>query len=149
MRSRKAIFSAVSEKLIRDLGIDVEALSQKIEHRQFYDKLGLRGAVFFDRETFGVDKLVVGRATDARTVADFPLPDRAKEDIRRIESGSIDFMPGLSSAEEKLRLSKMSYRDFLRDVVRAEPATVLYYQARTHGTTVQRAPSPSCPSPWP
>ncbi len=126
-------YSAVSERLIEDLGIDVDALSRKTAHPQFYEKLGLRGGVFFDRETFGVDKLVVGRATDAKTLADFPLSQRAKEDIQRIESGSVDFMPRLSSAEKKLRLSKMSYRDFLHNVLKTDPATILYYQTRTHG----------------
>lgn len=126
-------YSAIAEGLIRELGIDVEAMSSKIEHPQFYRNMGLRGAVFFDRETFGTDKLVVGEPTEPKTLNDYPLPQRAKEDIGRIEAGAIDFMPQSSSAEKKLRLSKMSYQDFLRDVVKADPTTILYYQARTKG----------------
>jgi spermidine dehydrogenase len=126
-------YSDVAEGLIKALGIDVEALSKKIERPEFYRNLKLGAGVFFDRETFGVDKLVVGEASDPKIRARYPLPDQAKADIGRIEGGAIDFMPGLSSSEKKLQLSKMSYQDFLRNVVRADPATLLFYQARTKG----------------
>jgi spermidine dehydrogenase len=126
-------YSPVAEGLIRELGIDVEALAGKVEHAQFYRQMGLRRAVFFDRETFGTDKLVAGEPTGAEVLAQYPLPQPAKQDIQRIEAGSIDFLPGLSSAQKKLRLSQISYRDFLRDVVQADPMTLLFYQARTHG----------------
>src|SRR2546430_17077432 len=42
-------------------------------------------------------------------------------------------MPGLSSAEKKARLAKISYRDFLLDVVKADPGVAAFYQTRTHG----------------
>ncbi|MDB6090992.1 MAG: hypothetical protein JWN85_3776 [Gammaproteobacteria bacterium] len=126
-------YSPVAEGLIRELGIDVEALSRKAEQPQFYAQLGLREAVFFDRETFGADRLVVGKPTDAGVVAGYPLSERAQEDIRRIEAAAVDFMPGLPPADKKLSLSKLSYRDFLRDVVKADPQAIAFYQARTHG----------------
>ncbi len=125
-------YGAVAEGLIRELGIDVEALANKAAQPQFYSEMGLREAVFFDRETFGTDRLVVGQRTDPEVIASYPLPARAREDIARVETGSIDFMPGVSSAEKKLRLSKMSYRDFLRDVVKVDPLTIALYQAQTH-----------------
>ena len=125
-------YGPVAEGLIRELGIDVEALARKAEHPQFYSQMGLQEAVFFDRETFGTDKLVVGQRASAKVVASYPLPARAREDIARIEGGTADFMPGVSSAEKKLRLSKMSYRDFLRDVVKVDPKTLAFYQAQTH-----------------
>ena len=126
-------YSPVAEGLIRELGIDVETLAEKAAHPDFYNKKGLREAVFFDRETFGSDALVVGGRTDKAVVAAYPLSARAREDILRVEAGAVDFMPGLSSAQKKLRLSRMSYRDFLRDVVKVDAATLTFYQARTHG----------------
>jgi spermidine dehydrogenase len=117
---------------MRELGIDVEALDKKASHPQFYSQMGLRDAVFFDRETFGTDRLVVGKRSDTAAIAAYPLPPRAREDIARIEAGSVDFMSGLASADKKLRLSKMSYRDFLRDVIKADPATLVFYQTLTH-----------------
>jgi spermidine dehydrogenase len=128
-------YSAVADKLIKDLGIDVAALSRKIEHPKFYDALGLKRSVFFDRETFGAEKLVVGFSTThlAKFLADSPLPERARRDIVRIEEAATDFLPGMSSADKKLRLSRISYQAFLRDVVRADDATIAFYQSRTHG----------------
>ena len=125
-------YSPVSEGLMRELGIDVEALAKKASHPEFYSQMGLREAVFFDRETFGSDKLVVGKRSSREAVAEYPLSARVREDVTRIETGTVDFMPGVSSADKKLRLSKMSYRDFLRDVVKVDPMTLVFYQNLTH-----------------
>ncbi len=128
-------YPPVPASLIRELGIDVEALSRRIEHAKFYETRGLHTGVFFDRETFGADKLVTGLHVlpVMQLLADSPLSSRAREDIRRIEEGAIDFMPGMSSDAKKLQLSKISYSSYLRDYVKVEPATIAFYQARTHG----------------
>jgi len=128
-------YAPIPAALIKELGIDVEALSRKVEHLKFYDKLGLHDGIFFDRETFGADKLVagVGVVPVKQLYAAAPLSRRAREDIERIESGSVDFMPGLSSEQKKQRLCRISYRDFLREVVKADPAAIAVYQSRTHG----------------
>jgi spermidine dehydrogenase len=128
-------YAPVPAGLLRELGIDVEALSRKVEHPKFYESLGLQHGVFFDRETFGADKLVtgVGAVPARRLLADSPLSARARDDIQRIEEGSEDFMPGLSSDAKKLALSKISYSSYLRDRVKADPMTIAFYQARTHG----------------
>jgi len=121
--------------LIKELGIDVEALSRKVEQPKFYEQQGLTTGIFFDRETFGADKLIVGVGTMpyGKLLAEAPLSERARADIVRIQEGSIDFMAGSSSAQKKDRLSRISYRDFLRDVVKAGPATIAFYQCHTHG----------------
>lgn len=128
-------YSTVASKLLKDLGIDVAGLSRKIEHPKFYDGLGLKNSVFFDRETFGNDKLVVGFGTHPlqELLADSPLPEQARRNVFRIEEASIDVFQGMTSAEKKLRLSKISYQDFLRDLVGADAPTIAYYQAKTHG----------------
>ena len=128
-------YSPVASKLMRELGIDVAALSRKIEHPKFYDDLGLRRGVFFDQETFGTDKLVAdfNKNRLATFLSESPLPERARRDIARIEEAASDFLPGKSSAEKKLYLSKISYQAFLRDVVHADEAAIAFYQARTHG----------------
>jgi spermidine dehydrogenase len=125
-------YGHVAAGLMTTLGIDVEALARKAAHPKFYREMGLREAVFFDRETFGTDKLVVGERGDRKAVAAYPLSARSREDVLRIEVGSVDFMPGVTSADKKLRLSKMSYRDFLRDVVKVDPTTLVLYQTATH-----------------
>jgi spermidine dehydrogenase len=128
-------YSAVAGGLLQELGIDVSALSREVEHPKFYADLGLAPAAFLDRETFGADKLVVGmgQVPVRKLFADSPLSSRARSDIERIEEGAIDFLPGIAPEEKKLRLSRISYRDFLRDLAQADAATLAYYQARTHG----------------
>jgi spermidine dehydrogenase len=140
-------YSAIASGLLRELGIDVEALSRKVEHRAFYDHLGLRRGVFFDAETFGADKLLVGLDAlsfwDAEPAAQrlplrevlnaAPLPPRARDDIARVTEESRDYLPGISDTEKKQRLARMSYRDYLRDVVHVDEAALRYFQPMTSG----------------
>lgn len=125
-------YSKVAEGLIRQVGIDVDAL-KTTQHEDYYRKRGLGQAVFFDKETFGVDKLVRGRRGSLSVINAYPLSAKARADVARIEGGKEDFMPGLSSAEKKDQLSRISYRDFLLNVVKADPEVVKLYQCMTHG----------------
>ncbi len=128
-------YSAVADGLLKELGVDPVALTKKCTAGDFYASLGLASGIFLDRETFGADKLVTVRkgAAWSDTLAAAPLSGKARRDIAQIEEARTDYFPGLSSAEKKARLSRMSYRDFLLDVVKAEPAVIAFYQARTHG----------------
>ena len=51
----------------------------------------------------------------------------------RIETGTTDYMPGLTSAQKKDALSRMSYRDYLAKVVKVDPAALALYQSATQG----------------
>jgi spermidine dehydrogenase len=128
-------YSPIADGLLRTLGVDPVALTKKCADENFYAAHGLARGLFFDRETFGADKLVVARKGAAwrDILADAPLSEKARGDIVRIEEGTTDYFPGLSSAEKKARLWRMSYRDFLRDVVNSDAAAIAVYQARSHG----------------
>ena len=128
-------YSAVADGLLRTIGIDPVALSKKCADKNFYASRGLARGIFFDRETFGADKLVVARngAPWREILAGAPLSEQARADIVRIEEGTTDYFAGVSSAEKKARLARMSYRDYLRNVVKAEAAAIALYQARSHG----------------
>ena len=135
-------YSAVAQGLLQELGVDVAALARKVEHRRFYAGIGLRQGAFFDRETFGADHLAVGfgfaedsnraRAAIATLLARSPLSAQGRLDIARIVEGAVDYLPELSGEQKKDRLSRISYRDFLRDVVKVDSAVLAYYQAITH-----------------
>jgi spermidine dehydrogenase len=127
-------YSAVAEGLLRELGIDAARLSRKVEHPKFYQHLGLRAGAFFDAETFGADKLVVGIGTGPMytLLKDAPLSARSRADLVRIYEGAVDVYPDLTAAEKKLRLSRISYRDYLRELLHADEAAVAYCQALTH-----------------
>jgi spermidine dehydrogenase len=56
-------------------------------------------------------------------------------------------MPGLSSDEKKLRLTRMSYHEFLVDVAKVHADAAWFYQARTNGLFLMNAdgvPAYSC-----
>jgi spermidine dehydrogenase len=143
-------YSAVADGLIRKLGINPQEFDAKFTDRKLYRGMGLRSGIFFDKETFGEDRLVVGtpggrweaeegegqRANRGRW-ADFlaktPLSPEVQRDIARIQEAQVDYMPGLASAEKKAQLSKISYRDFLLNVVKADPGVIPFYQRRTEG----------------
>ena len=69
-----APYSAVAKALIAELGIDVARYS-KVLDSGLYKSLGLRSAFFFDKETFGADRLVVGDVRDEAFLAAAPLSD--------------------------------------------------------------------------
>ncbi|HZS59688.1 MAG TPA: NAD(P)-binding protein [Gemmatimonadaceae bacterium] len=137
-------YSTQSRALMMDLGIDPAALEAKCDHPHRYD--GLEGAAFFDKETFGVDRLVVGlpgrggdgeRAVTSPTWAAFaaqtPLSTQAQHDLVRLWESTADHMPGVSPAEKKDRLTHMSYRDFLTKVLGMHEEIVKFMQKATHG----------------
>jgi spermidine dehydrogenase len=125
-------YSATAEGLLRELGVNIRDLvARKVENRDYYQSLGLRMAAFLDAETFGGrDQLIVGIEDGhiRKLLRHAQLPDRTKEDIARVEEGSADFMPGVSGAEKKDRLSRMSYRDFLVNLVKVDDMTLAFYQ---------------------
>ena len=123
-------YSAVSDGLLRTLGIEPVKLEEACAKKAVYKSLGLGRGIFFDRETFGRDALVagVGETPWAQLLANAPLSERARADIVQLEEGREDYMPGLSSDEKKARLSRISYRDFLLHIARADPGVLPYYQ---------------------
>jgi spermidine dehydrogenase len=128
-------YGPVAAGLLKTIGIDVAKLIKTTQHLKFYDHLGLKSGAFFDRETFGADKLVVGigKPTLAQALSQAPVSERARNEIVQLETAEIDYMPGVASDEKKLRLSRMSYEAFLRDVVRVDPAVLKFYHAVTMG----------------
>ena len=128
-------YGAIADGVLKAIGIDAPALAKSTQKPDYYGSIGLTAGVFFDRETFGADYLAVGYGS--RPWKDFlagtPLSELAKHDIERLESGHVDYLPGLSSAQKKLRLLRMSYRDYLKDLVKVDAAVLAMYQARTQG----------------
>jgi spermidine dehydrogenase len=142
-----APYSAVSKGLVADLGIDVSAFQAHVDWN-LYASLGLEPGVFFDKETFGADRLLPdpggrrrsmsaarGATQDAweRFLAEAPLPEAARRDVLRLHTESRDYMPGLSSDQKKARLARISYAAYLTDVAAADPGVLLFLQARPHG----------------
>jgi spermidine dehydrogenase len=128
-------YSRVATSLLHTLGIDVAKLAQSTQHPKFYEQRGMRAGIFFDQETFGADKLVIGSGETPywQKLDTAPLSARACEQVAQIQQQKIDYLPGLTSEAKKDRLSRISYEAFLRDVVRVEPSVLKFYHARTMG----------------
>jgi spermidine dehydrogenase len=128
-------YSAVASAVLADLGIDAAALEKRVQQRDYYPSKGLCRAVFLDRQTFGSDHLVRQSPGESwsKLLADAPLSARARADIARLEDGPPDFLPGLTPEARQERLGRISYRDYLLEIVRADPEVVRFYQQRTHG----------------
>jgi spermidine dehydrogenase len=142
-------WSVIGKALLGDLGVDVGRWRSVVDER-LYASLGMGRAVFFDRETFGADRLV--RAPLGRTFGDeapgaapraspedlaaflsaTPLAEAARRDLLRLLREETDYMPGLSSDEKKARLARMSYADFLTKLAGCQGDVVAFFQARPH-----------------
>ncbi len=126
-----APYSAVSKALVTELGIDVARYS-KVLDSGLYKSLGLRSAFFFDRETYGADRLLAGDVRDEAFLAAAPVSDSVRRDLRRLLTERFDPMPGFSSAEKKARLARISYTDFVTKLWKLEAGVLRFYQTRTH-----------------
>jgi len=142
-----APYSAVAKAVIEELGIDVPSYSKYVD-KNLYRSLGLRPKIFFDRETFGIDKLVVNPSPRGGTesedaagpsqellkqfLADAPFADQAKRDLQGLYQQPKDYFPGLTSDEKKAKLARMSYASFLKDVAGVHDDIVKMYQALPH-----------------
>jgi len=123
-----------SQAMIRELGIDVGRYAE-FHDADLYPSLGLRGGVFFDEETFGADRLVVGRdGLDTREfLAGTPLSEPARKDIARLFEERVDYLPGRSLDEKADALRRMSYLQFLTDLARLDAGVVPFFQTWRQG----------------
>ncbi len=139
-------YSPIAKSVIDELGIDVTS-DARVRDTKLYPSLGMAPGVFFDKQTFGADLLMLDPKPEKD--ADFgdpgttethwkefhekaPMSAAAKQDIQRIYEGAKDYMPGLSASEKKARLARMSYAKYLTDIAGADPSVVKYFQTRPH-----------------
>jgi spermidine dehydrogenase len=134
-------YSTVARGLMDELGIDPASLAKKCYRNEVYKHLG--NAVFFDKQTFGTDRMVTrapggwkgGGGTEEWSVflGETPLRAEVRRDILRVQTEAVDYFPGLTSEQKKDRLSRISYKNYLLDVVKVHPGVIPFYQTRTHG----------------
>lgn len=136
-----APYSPVAKRVIRDLGIDVSSYAAH-NNDALYRSLDMKQKIFFDRETFGADRLVTspysrwGSASadpEGKNWQEFatqaPLSAKAVADVKRVYTLDQDFYTGLTSEEKKAKLARISYADYLAKVVKVDPQVVELLQA--------------------
>ena len=128
-------------ELLHDIGLDAEVYGRANVGRRYRAReWGLGSAVFFDEETFGEDRLVVGEPGSDEPEAwtqwlrKTPLSENARRDIAKLYQTREDHLPGLSVEEKIARLRKMSYQDYLLNVVGVHPDVIPFFKRRAPDT---------------
>lgn len=124
-------YSEVAKAVLKDLGIESKKF-YKAYDRKLYSHL--KTACFFDKETFGEDRVVPGMGSDPwpAFLSKTPLPQKVRQEIARLYTEKKDYLPGLSRQEKHARLAKISYAGFLTDICHADPAVLPFFHTYTH-----------------
>ncbi len=132
-------YSTIAAGLLWELGIDrTRYFAANRDLFSHYRNLGLSSSMFFDRETFGADELVVNynNLPIEEAMARSPLSEAAQADVIRLYRTRENYFPGMSAEATRRRLSQMSYKDYLQDVVKCSPEVVKLFQSSFYGSFV-------------
>jgi spermidine dehydrogenase len=124
-------YSDVAKTLIRDIGVRVEKFERAYD-RELYSTMGT--AAFFDKDTFGEDRLVTGMNTKPwpEFLAQTPLSHDVRRDIARVYTEKKDYLPGMSLDEKIALLTKISYAEYLTKHCKITPKALPFFQTFPH-----------------
>src|SRR5580704_14541700 len=124
-------YSDVARGLIKEIGVETERFYKDYDSK-LYSKLGT--AAFFDKETFGEDRVITGMNVTPwpEFLAKAPLSDVAKRDIARVYTEKVDYLAGLSKEEKRAKLAKISYADYLTKFCKVHPEALPFFQTFPH-----------------
>jgi spermidine dehydrogenase len=136
-------YSAVAKGVIEELGIEVSSFPKYLD-RDLYGSMGRVPKIFFDKETFGSDKLVddpypfpggetydlavAGPNAWAHFMAEAPIAEQARKDVSRLCREKKDYLPQLNAEEKKARFARISYAQFLTELAGVHPDVIRLYQ---------------------
>ena len=133
-------FSETVSALMQTLGITIPKLRQQTDFN--YGRNGAKGrAIWFDAETYGVNKLVTGCSLNGPPSSSplpyldqFPISTTAKAELRAFYKRQTDVLAHLSSAERENYLHATSYFDFLESKGGLGAAARQLFKTACHGS---------------
>ena len=130
-------YSKVARGLIEQIGVRVERFERAYDQK-LYSKMGT--AAFFDKETFGEDRLVTGMNTMPwpEFLSKAPLTDEVRRDIARVYSEKKDYLAGKSLEDKSALLSQISYARYLTEFCKFTPAALPFFQTFPHDLVLRR-----------
>jgi spermidine dehydrogenase len=147
-QSPNTFYGHGAKALLAALGVDISRFAAAFE-RTLYPSLGLSRGLFFSREAFGRDALVVGeparpnadettrRLSNARPlaefIADFPVSAASKAQLHELYVGAHDPLAGKPADEKRAILKRTSYRDYLVKICGVSEEVANCFQGRTLG----------------
>jgi spermidine dehydrogenase len=120
-------YKPAGRRLLKALGIDV-ARYPEFHDETVYESRGLRRAVFFGKETFGTDRVVVGEGEPSwpEFLAKTTLSAAARKDLVRLYESKVDYLEGLKPEERIEFLRKTSYEKYLLEIAGIGPEAVSF-----------------------